>query len=232
MKIVDVIIPTMRKVHAFTCLERLRFIPWPIHVHIVTEGRTWAEAINIGLKRTSGENDVILMDDDVFINQNSFDDVEKYYDKADIFGFKLLYADGSIQHMGGIVRGGQIGHVGIGEEDNGKYPNPLYTCHATTSLVYIKRPTLNRIGIMSEDIPGIQMEDVDFSFRAIKAGLKILILPSPSIHLQSASKKFTPQFDEKLSLAFEEIKKRHLSDPEFVRLCETYPQKYVELTLA
>ena len=229
MKVVDVIIPTMRKVHAFSCFDRLHNIPWPYRLHVVTGGKSWAEAINIGLKQTSGINDVILMDDDVFINEKTFCGVESNYEIADIFGFKLLFSDGTIQHYGGIVRNGEIGHVGYQMANDSKFTIPLRVCHATTSLIYIKRKVLDSLGGMAEDIPGIQCEDVDFSFRALKKGYSILVLPEEAVHLQSASKKFTPQFNEKVGLAFDEIKKRHFSDPEFLKLIESYPYKLAKL---
>lgn len=229
MKTVDVIIPTMRKVHAFSCFERLHNIPWPYRLHVVTGGKSWAEAINIGLKQTDGLNDVILMDDDVFINERTFSLVDQHMLDAEIFGFKLLFTNNTIQHYGGIVRNGEIGHVGYEMENDSRFTVPLYVCHATTSLVYIKREVLNQIGGMAEDIPGIQCEDIDFSFRALKSGFKIMVLPGAAIHLQSASKKFLPQFNEKVGIAFEEVKRRHLSDPSFVKTVESYPQKFSKL---
>lgn len=225
MKVVDVIIPTMRKVHAFSCFERLSHIPWPYRLHIVTGGKSWAEAINIGLKQTDPGNDVILMDDDVFINAKTFESVDKYYNEADIFGFKLLFTNNTIQHYGGIVRNSEIGHVGYEMENDSRFSVPLRVCHATTSLVYIKRSVLNNLTGMAEDIPGIQCEDIDFSFRALKAGFRIMVLPEDAIHLQSASKKFLPQFNERVAIAFDEVKRRHLADPEFLKLVESYPVK-------
>lgn len=222
----------MRKVHAFTCIEKLRFVPWPYRLHFITSGKTWGEAINIGLAQTDPANDVILMDDDVFINADTFSKVEEKFQSADIFGFKLVYPDNRIQHMGGIVRAGMIGHIGHNEIDEGQWDVPLYTCHATTSLVYIKRNVLNAIGGIAENFPGIQMDDVDFSFRAIKAGFKIMVLPQSAIHLHSASKKFLPNFEANTEVAFQEVKKRHFHDPRFVAELERYPKKQVELILA
>ena len=229
LKKVDVIIPTLRKVHAFSCFDRLHHIPWPYHLHVVTGGKTWAEAINIGLKQTDGKNDVILMDDDVFINESTFSRVEEFYPKSDIFGFKLLFSNNTIQHYGGIVRNGEIGHVGYEMQNDARFSVPLYVCHATTSLVYIKRHVLDRLVGMAEDIPGIQCEDVDFSFRALKNGFQIMVLPNDAIHLQSASKKFTPQFNDKVAVAFEEIKSRHFSDEEFLSRVEEFPIKMLDL---
>jgi GT2 family glycosyltransferase len=229
---VDIIIPTLRRAHAFSCFDKLNLVPWPYKLHVITTGKTWAQAINIGLKQSDKKNDVILMDDDVFIMPDTFRSVETHYDDADIFGFKLLFPNGEIQHAGGIVRDENIGHIGFQEQDQGQFDQPQYVCHATTSLIYIKRYVLDSIEGMAEDIPGIQMEDVDFNFRALKEGFKILYLPSSAIHLQSASKRFISGFDEKVGLAYAEIKKRHFDNSEFLKKVQSYPKPLAKLELA
>lgn len=231
---IDLIIPTLRRQHAFQCLTRLHHVPWPVRLHLVTEGKTWAQAINIGLRQCTGTNDVVLMDDDVFISSDTLRPVDDYRNDADIFGFKLKYADGRIQHAGGIYRSGMIGHIGINEENRPAFDTPYYVCHATTSLVYVKRHVFDRIGGMAEDIPGIQCEDVDFSFRAIKQGLKILYLPSEAVHLQSASKRSLAEFsDSAVGKAWAAVFERHLQDDEFRAHVESFPKRLKpELVLA
>jgi GT2 family glycosyltransferase len=225
MKVVDIIIPTLKRPHAFRCLENLVHVPWPYKLKLVTGGKTWAEAINIGLKDTYG--DVILMDDDVFINEDTFSGLDEMYNVADIFGFKLLFPDGNVQHMGGMCRDGGIWHIGYEQRDT--FNDPLFVCHVTTSCCYIKRKVLDKIGGMAEDIPGVQFEDVDFNFRALKAGFNIVCLPSSAIHMQTASKKFLPNFDKNMDEAFRTVMKRHLSDPTFRKLAEGYPRPFFKV---
>lgn len=230
---VDLIIPSVghiyKTAHPYTCFSRLHHIPFPLRVHIVTGGKSWAEAINIGLEQTDKQNDVILMDDDVFINKDTFKDFDKYIDKADIFGFRLLYPDGRIQHAGGFSDGENIGHIGHGEISDSIVKEPFWVCHATTSLVYIKRNVLNALTNMATDIPGIQFEDVDFSFRAIKTGFKILQLPNEAIHMESATKKSMSRFNERCSEAFAEIKSRHLDNIYFKEVLKKYPVPFLGL---
>lgn len=224
MRQVDLIIPTLKRGHVFQCLSNLSCIPWPYRLFLVTEGNTWAEAINIGLKETSGENDVILMDDDVFVTVDSFKSLDAHYLEADIFGFKLLFPNGRIQHAGGFYQDGMIGHIAHGMENHSAFNAPYYVCHATTSLIYIKRHVLDKLKGMAEDIPGVQMEDVDFSFRALKSGFKIMYLPDPAIHMESATKKDFPEFRENIGVAFREIEKRHLRDYDFVSELNSFPK--------
>lgn len=224
---VDLIIPSVghiyKTAHPYTCFSRLHHIPFPVRVHIITGGKSWAEAINIGLKQTDGQNDVILMDDDCFINEKTFDGIDKYFDKGDIFGFRLLHPDGTIQHAGAASDGVGIAHIGYGESNDSVVKEPYYVCHATTSLIYIKRNVLNALSGMAQDIPGIQFEDVDFSFRALKSGFRILQLPNEAIHMESATKKSMQNFFERCDEAFNEIKERHFSDKEFVDKIKKYP---------
>lgn len=233
MKTVDVVIPTLRKPHAFACLSNLRHMPWPINLHLVPEGRTWSEAVNMGLSETNPENDVVLMDDDVFIEPSTFSFLEGLYDQADLFGFKLRHADGSLQHAGGIWQDNMILHRGWGKPDDGSYDRPLYCCHVTTSLIYIKRSALNLLQGMATDYPGMQFEDVDFNFRALKAGLKIMYTPGPATHLESASKKTLGGFAEKMKLSQDELYRRHINGyPEFVAQLKKFPQPLMELSVA
>lgn len=219
---VDVIIPTLKRPHAFSSLSLLRYIPWSIRLILVTEGKSWAEAVNIGISEVKN-NDVILMDDDVFLRENTFSHIDEQYDKADIFGFKLLYPDGRIQHAGGVADEERIGHIGNGHNDEGQFDKLYYCCHVTTSLCYIKNHVLKQLKGMATDYPGMQFEDVDFNFRALKNGFKLLYTPGPAVHWESASKKFIPRFSEHISASREELIKRHWADKEFVKVITSYP---------
>lgn len=223
MKIVDVVIPTMSKPHLAKSLSLLRHIPWPIRLILVPEGKSWWEAVNIGLSEVNG-NDVILMDDDVFLKPDTFKHIESVYDQGDLFGFKLLYPDGkTIQHAGGVVRNGGITHIGHGEP-NDKYNDPYYVCHVTTSLTYIKNSALRALGGMATDYPGMQYEDVDWSFRAISAGLKIVYTPGEAIHLETASKRMIQGYVQKFNENYAELHKRWFSDQEFIEELSKYPK--------
>lgn len=223
-RVVDVIIPTLRRPHAINCLSLLRHVAWPINLLLIPEGRSWPEAVNLGLREVRG-NDVVLMDDDAFLWPETFRDFNTLYDKADIFGFKLLYPNRTIQHAGGTYKDKGIWHIGNGEEDKGQYNDPRYMAHVTTSLCYIKNHVIKELQGMAEDYPGAQFEDVDFCMRAHKADFKILYTGLPATHMESASKRFTPDFAAKIKLNQEEIKRRFFDDPKFTAQLATFPRE-------
>jgi GT2 family glycosyltransferase len=204
MEAVDIIIPSKGEKHLLECLKSLRFIPFPYKLYLVMEGSGWPEAVNIGFRQS--KNDVILMDDDVRILPGTFTDFERYLPYADIFGFKLLYENGTVQHGGALITPQDMRHRSEKWGDNTTFP--AYMSHVTTSLCYIKRKVINNIKI-AEDYPGYQFEDVDFNFRAIDAGYKILYVPNKAIHYETLTKNKFADFFEKNNLNYEELKKRH-----------------------
>ena len=222
-RVIDVVIPTLRKQHAMTCLALLRHIPWPINLLLIPEGRNWSEAVNLGLSEVRG-NDVVLMDDDVFLWPETFRDLNYYLDRADIFGFKLLYPDKRIQHAGGVYKDSEILHIGNGQPDGAEFNEAKYVCHVTTSLCYIKNHVIKALGGMATDYKGIQFEDVDFNMRALKAGFKILYTGFPATHLESASKRYLPNFTAKMHENQDETKRRFFGDRSFIKMLEGYPQ--------
>ena len=229
MRTVDVVIPTMGHPHISRSLATLRYMPWPIRLILVPEGKSWWEAVNIGFSEVD-QNDIVLMDDDIFLKEGTFKFIDKHYGDADIFGFKLLYPDGkTIQHAGGVIYNETITHRGIGHpKDN--HNDPDYCCHVTTSLTYIKNSALRALGGMATDYPGMQYEDVDWSFRAISMGLKILYTPGEAIHLETASKRMVPGYVQKFNENFYELRKRWLTDPKFMDYAMTYPMPLSAVT--
>lgn len=215
-RVVDVVIPSLGKSHVAVCMSLLRHIPWPIKLHVIVEGKSWSEAVNLGLDESTG--DVILMDDDIFLRPTTFSfmNQDKVYEQADIFGFKLLYPDGRIQHAGGYYDGNIVRHYGHTEKDSGQYDVERYVAHATTSLIYIKRHVVADLKGMARDMPGMQFEDVDFCFRSIKAGYKILYTPGDATHLESATKRYMVNFHENMERNWKIVQDKHLGNKEFL----------------
>lgn len=204
MRKVDVIIPTQHKHDVPKLLKEFQlYAPFYMVFHVIDDGHNWPTATNIGLKKAN--RDVILCDDDIELLPDTFKDFDDYYDKADMFGFKLLYPNRTIQHAGGFF----VGHYGQHSQED-KFCTSRYCDHITTSLCYIKKHVFEKIGYMAEDYPGEQFEDVDFTIRMKNAGFKKLYIPNKAIHHESATKKQTVKdFNKKMNLNYDELVRRH-----------------------
>lgn len=216
-----VVIPSLGRPHLGVCLEFLKGHDWD-DLHIIQEGKSWPEAVNIGLSRVHAGQDVILMDDDIFLTPETFKNVPRHPTDSAIFGFKLWFPDGTLQHAGGEWNGQGIRHRFYQEEDRGQADQMLEVPHVTTSLCYITAQALEILKGMATDYPGMQFEDVDFCFRAIKAGIPIVYTPGPAVHMESASKKHLPLFNTRMAMNQIELGKRYLQDPEFVAKLESF----------
>lgn len=217
--IVDIIIPSLKKEHAWNCIESLRHIPFGYRLHLMTEGKSWPEAINSGIKESTG--DVLFMDDDIQVLPETFKDFESYYPKADIFGFKLLFPNRFIQHAGGCVNRNNLGHYGHGASAG--FDEPTYVSHVTASLMYVKRSVIDKIGGIAIDYPGDQFEDVDFNLRAINAGFKILYVPGEAIHSESQTKKQDVKFLERFAANKAELINRYWNNEKLMNKLDKYP---------
>ena len=222
--IVDVIIPSLGRPVLTECVASLKYLPFPMKL-LVMLNESWPASINAALKVTN--NDVVIMDDDVRLLPDTFSVLPKYMGHADIFGFKLMFPNGRIQHAGGILQNGNLGHIGHKQIDIGQFDTPRYMSHLCGGLLYIKRHVFEKVGFMAEDYPGVSFEDVDFSFRALKAGFKMLYLPYEAIHLESATKATMDNISELSQQNYLELKKRHLTE-EFTEMAGEYPRVLYE----
>jgi GT2 family glycosyltransferase len=219
---VDVIIPSLGKPILAKCVASLRYIPFPIRLYVMLDD-SWSRSINKALKEST--NDVIIMDDDAMVLPNTFDDFDTYRDMGDMVGFKLLFPNGTIQHAGGIALGTTMWHIGHGEADTGQFDKPLYCCHLTGALIYVKRHVFDKIGFMDEGYSdGYGFDDVDFSLRAFKAGFKLLYNPHTAIHVVSVTKNTDPECGKKTKINNDILNRKYLSDPGFVNLINAYPK--------
>jgi len=233
---IDIIIPTLKKPHLKECLEALKKnTSVPYRPFLIDEGKSWPEAINIGLKKAGYKHDVVLMDDDIRVLPGWLDNIEEYKKIADIIGFKLLFPNGKIAHAGGFVTIDpirkicgllfkkptyqlfSINVIGYNENDRGQYDKIKYLPHVTTSLIYIKKDVFQKIKKMSV-WKGHQFEDVDFGFKALEKGFKILYTPNKAIHLLTATKKNFKDINKKAEINYLTLHKKWLQNKKFLQL--------------
>lgn len=195
MKPVDVIVPT-RRPYLFLTVKSFQGLPVE-SLHIIRDGDSWVDAVNKGIRES--KNDVLIMDDDIKLQPRTFSLLEGAYPAAEIFGFKLLFPDNTIQHAGGMVSRLSFRHRFYKEPDIGQADHAKYVPHCTASLLLVKRDVFKTIGGFQKLAPGgMSFEDVDFSFAALLAGFNTMYLPGPAIHYESAYKKRRPFFKARM----------------------------------
>lgn len=218
MKKVRVIMPTLKTSDTWEeAIKRvMNYAPFDVDLQLVTDKIGWPKSINKGLEGWTG--DVILIDDDCLINKDTFKDFDRYYPHAEIFGFKLLAECGAVLHAGGKLVGLSVTHYGEGDV-------PKYVIHVTTSLCYIKKEVIAKIGGIDENFPGYQYEDVDFNFRALRAGFRVMYVPTTAIHKTTQTKKHFGDFAKGMGENAAELGRRWMSTPEWIDFLKEFPKE-------
>lgn len=153
---------------------------------------------------TKTYNEAFKLDDDIFIFHSDMIAQEGWYEKlmkyveanpnAGIIGTKLIYPNGILQHVGGIVGPTlSCGNAGTGELDFGQYNQPSLRPFVTFGGVFIRKQVIDKIGLLDEQFNPGYYDDVDYCFRAKEAGFDILYVPVQFIHLESqTARKLIP----------------------------------------
>lgn len=164
------------------CDTRLKLIANP-------DNRGIAEANNQGIQaaRADGCDLVLLMNNDTEFEPELFAKLVAGLDQhdCDMMAPKILFHHDQriIWSAGGGIdpRKGFSGfHHGYGEVDRGQYDIPRLVDHAPACCLLIKRDVFDRIGMMDEKY-FTYVEDTDFSYRAMRAGLKLMYLPTATL---------------------------------------------------
>jgi len=95
-----------------------------------------------------------------------------YYDHPD----RIWAAGGEFQRWLGY----RSVHLGEGEADHGQYDTPRLVTYVPTCCVLIKKEVFETIGVMDERY-FVYSDDVDFMYRAMRAGVKLMYLPEAKL---------------------------------------------------
>ncbi|MBV8953134.1 MAG: glycosyltransferase family 2 protein, partial [Solirubrobacterales bacterium] len=151
---------------------------------------------NRGLAQADPDSDVVLLNSDVKAEAGWLESLEyaAYAESPDvgIAGARLLYPNRSIQHAG-LHRNPhapewfdhyyRFAPLNYGLAD---VPHPVLA--VTGACMYVKRSTIDRIGLLDPDFP-MGFEDVDWSLRTWSAGLQVVYEPAAILeHTESASR--------------------------------------------
>jgi GT2 family glycosyltransferase len=134
---------------------------------------------NVAIAKSDPESDVILLNNDTEIVQPNWISAlqEVAYSAPDIgvVGCRLVRPDGMLQHAGTYLpvdsfAGEQIGAC---EKDINQFPGNNDVEGVVFACVYLKRETLNTVGLLDEDYFSY-FEDTDYCFRVKERGLRVV----------------------------------------------------------
>ncbi len=138
--------------------------------------RGFAGGNNQGIDASKGDY-IFLLNNDTTVNGHwlgSLVRVIEAYDKAGIVGCKLVYPSGKLQHAGAKIDDAGIARqLPEGEEREVEY--------VTGAALMIKREVINKIGKLDEGFNPIYFEEVDWCYRAWRAGFSVIYTPDTII---------------------------------------------------
>lgn len=184
---IDVLIATLGKVKPGG-LENL-----PANNRILYDmSSPWAASANKLFD--ASENDVLFMDDDITLLPGFLNNVFKYYDRADIFGFTLRMPGNFIPSAAGcsINPDWQLDHNNLlplkfHNTNFEVITQPGYVAHVSASCMYVKKSVI-KSGLRFPVWPGKWFEDVWYGIEAWKRGFRVMYVPGDVIHELGATK--------------------------------------------
>jgi GT2 family glycosyltransferase len=162
-----------------------------------------------GIKR--GCSTFIFLNNDTIVEPNLFKNAVSYIEENSNIGIlspKIYFAKGYEYHkdkyrsheLGKIIwyAGGLIDweniyahHKGVDEVDIGQYDKIIETDFATGCCMIIKKDVIEKIGILDEKY-FLYYEDVDYSVRARRKGIKVVFYPYHHLWHKNASSSGSP----------------------------------------
>ncbi|MDF1697420.1 MAG: glycosyltransferase [Saprospiraceae bacterium] len=133
------------------------------------------------------DHDVILLNNDTYVTPNWLIGLfEAAYASADIgvSGSKILYPDGTLQEFGSELYATGTGrNIGKFENaDNEEYKITTKVGYVSGCSMYIKRSTIEKIGVFDEQFHPCYCEDSDYCYTAKEAGLDTVVTPYSIIY--------------------------------------------------
>jgi GT2 family glycosyltransferase/glycosyltransferase involved in cell wall biosynthesis len=152
------------------------------------ENEGFAANVNRGLRATSPERDVVVLNSDVEARPGWLACLQYAASEEDdigIVGARLLYPDGRIQFAGTVRNLGApqwFDHrYRFKPEDWGPAGLASPALAVTGACMYVKRETIERVGLLDERYP-MAYEDVDWCLRTWQAGFRVMYFPAASLY--------------------------------------------------
>ena len=155
----------------------------------------FADKINRGAMHAAGDLLMLLNDDVEVVSADWLETMVGLTLESDVgmVGAKLLYEDGTIQHIGHLYQGTDAAHLAGGAPADwpGMQADLLVereVSGVTAACALLPRAAFEQVGGMSTQFP-INFNDVDLSMKLTQAGYRILITPHAVLyHFESKSR--------------------------------------------
>jgi hypothetical protein len=146
---------------------------WPL---TISQTAGWAVASNELLD--GAQHDVLFLDDDIELLDETFDLLGLYWGRAEVFGFTLYLPDHVTQQSAGWVFEipGGLRRLSV--------PVPSYVPIVTASCMVVKRAVLEA-GVRFPVWPGSHLEDVAFMLDCWLHGFRVCCLTGRALHHMS-----------------------------------------------
>jgi len=175
-----------------------------VNVTANKENLGFAGAHNVGMKKAIKEYNpdylLLLNDDTEMINKdwlNKMIEIGDGDDKIGILGCKIVYEDGTLQNIGGYMKGWEIK-----KELDGKKKEVFEVDHVMGAFLLIKKKVIDKIGVLDERFNPYLLEDTDYCLTAKKNGFKIVSVPFVEIIHKKGKTLGTLESSEKMFIRF------------------------------
>lgn len=166
-----------------------------------------SKANNIAIKEflEDGIEYILILNPDTFVSSNLIEGLVTVMEKnpqVGICGPKIYFAKGFEYHKdryqkeelgkvfwyaGGIIDWKNVlsSHFGVDEVDTGQYETDRETDFVSGCAMFVRKSVFEKIGFIDEDL-ALYLEDVDFSWRAKRAGFRVVYAPVKAVWHKNA----------------------------------------------
>ena len=190
-----------------------------LHLVRCADPFNFAQRINLGVAQAQGEFVLLLNDDVEVLTPDWIESMLEFAQQPEIgaVGAKLLYPNGTLQHIGVMVLGGNPGHAfhQVAGDHPGYFLSNLVNRNylaVTAACLMMRRSLYEELGGMDEAFP-LNYNDVDLCLKAHQAGYRQVATPyAQLLHHESASRQpgLQPQewqtLNNKWQAYFEQLK--------------------------
>ena len=148
----------------------------------------FSKKMNVGFLASTGEYIVCLNDDVEALSDRWLEELVAPLGEPDVgmTGAKLLYSDGTLQHVGHAYQGGEYHHPLIrrAASTTGPWAETILSREVsgvTAACAAIRRGVFDEVGGFSEQLP-INFNDVDLSYKVRRQGYRIVWVANSELH--------------------------------------------------